>query len=354
MANELDRVRISAAELRAEASNSLNIAVCAKEEQHQCRSDKPLNKHAGKRPERQRYQTAPVRHHRDEDEEPAQNRGPPSDSHKPKEHLQRGKGNASEKALPRHGVTNGTDQRMTDDSCSAQNDRKESRAKTEANEAPSPVKTREHQEPVGAAKPTKKARKPDQEFYQPGNRRSIQGKDCGAKLSERKVARRSKWLISRKKEKKQTKKEQKRRKGAIVGEKGEIGKEKRTDSKKADEVGERGKGERAKTEKERSKRDADNGNTLGKKERRENHRENRSGDKDGCSSDAAKDTRTHGTLDVATEGGGRKQPNAKISTPISKRYSKSDIRRSRHRTYSSSSASSVTSLEGPGLGVDGA
>lgn len=32
MANELDRVRISAAELRAEASNSLNIAVCAKGE----------------------------------------------------------------------------------------------------------------------------------------------------------------------------------------------------------------------------------------------------------------------------------------------------------------------------------
>lgn len=32
MANELDRVRISAAELRAEASNCPNIAVCAKGE----------------------------------------------------------------------------------------------------------------------------------------------------------------------------------------------------------------------------------------------------------------------------------------------------------------------------------
>eukprot|EP00066_Takifugu_rubripes_P020463 XP_011609729.1 PREDICTED: telomerase-binding protein EST1A isoform X2 [Takifugu rubripes] len=452
MANELDRVRISAAELRAEASNSLNIAVCAKEEQHQCRSDKPLNKHAGKRPERQRHQTAPVRHHRDEDEdedeEPAQNRGPPSDSHKPKEHLQRGKGNASEKALPRHGVTNGTDQRMTDDSCSAQNDRKESQAKTEANEAPSPVKTREHQEPVGAAKPTKKARKPDQEFYQPGNRRSIQGKDCGvgkekdtpraqkpgqkaeqdlqlstgegegtlktAVHKQRGKDKDAKCVINETQRKQEsqdvgkpprpsdaaiadvTNKVEKlnvaekgdmKFEGQVVGEKSckkeqmadkqkkrekadeeraekkERGNRRRkggdrerekNDSKKADEVGERGKGERAKTEKERSKRDADNGNTLGKKERRENHRENRSGDKDACSSDTAKDTRTHGTLVVATEGGGRKQPNAKISTPISKRYSKSDIRRSRHRTYSSSSASSVTSLEGPGLGVDGA
>lgn len=32
MANELDRVRICAAELRAEVSNSPNIAVCAKGE----------------------------------------------------------------------------------------------------------------------------------------------------------------------------------------------------------------------------------------------------------------------------------------------------------------------------------
>lgn len=391
---------------------------------------------------------ASVRHHRDEDEEPAQNRAPPSDSHKPKEHLQRGKGNASEKASPRHGVTNGTDQRMTDDSHSAQNDRKESQAKTETNEALSPVKTREHQEPVGAAKPTKKARKPDQEFYQPGNRRSIQGKDCGVgrekdkprpqKLGQKaeqdlqlstgegegtlKTAvhkqrgkdKDAKCVINETQRKQQsqdvgkpprpsdaaiddvatqveklnvTEKCDVKFEGQVVGEKGwkkgqmadkqkkrekadeeraekkERGDRRRkggdrerekNDSKKADEVGERGKGERAKTEKERSKRDADNGNSLGKKERRENRRENRSGDKDGCSSDTAKDARTHKTLDVATEGSGRKQPNAKMSTPISKRYSKSDIRRSRHRTYSSSSASSVTSLEGPGLGVDGA
>uniref|UniRef100_H2RL18 Telomerase-binding protein EST1A n=1 Tax=Takifugu rubripes TaxID=31033 RepID=H2RL18_TAKRU len=313
MANELDRVRISAAELRAEASNSLNIAVCAKGE--------------------------------------------------------------SGLSIFRKNAFD----------CSAQNDRKESQAKTEANEAPSPVKTREHQEPVGAAKPTKKARKPDQEFYQPGNRRSIQGKDCG--VGKEKDTPRAQKPGQKAEQDLQLKKGDVKFEGQVVGEKSckkeqmadkqkkrekadeeraekkERGNRRRkggdrerekNDSKKADEVGERGKGERAKTEKERSKRDADNGNTLGKKERRENHRENRSGDKDACSSDTAKDTRTHGTLVVAAEGGGRKQPNAKISTPISKRYSKSDIRRSRHRTYSSSSASSVTSLEGPGLGVDGA
>lgn len=337
-------------------------------------------------------------------------------------------------------MTNGTGQQMTDDSYSAQNDRKESRAKTETSEPPSPVKTREPQEPVGAAKPTKKARKPDQEFYQPGNRRTIQGKDCGVgrekdkpraqKLGQKaeqdlqlstgegegtlKTAvhkqrgkdKDAKCVINETQRKQQsqdagkpprpsdaaiddvankveklnvTEKCDVKFEGQVVGEKSckkvqmadkqkkrekadEEGAEKKergnrrrkggdrerekNDSKKADEVGERGKGERAKTEKERSKRDADNG----KKERRENHRENRSGDKDGCSSDTAKDTRTHRTLDVG--GSSRKQPNAKISTPNSKRYSKSDIRRSRHRTYSSSSASSVTSLEGPGLGVD--
>lgn len=416
------------------------------EEQHQCHADKQPNKNIGKCPER--FQMANVRHHRDKDEEPAESHGPRSDSHKPKEHSQRGKCNASEKVLPRHRVTNGTDQQTTDISCRNQNDRKEShtQAKTEANQAPSSVQiSREHQEPAGAAKPTKKARKPDQVFYQPGNRRSVQGKDCEVgrekdkplpkKLGQRaeqdlqlstadgegtlktSVHKRrdkdTKCVINEKQRKQQgqdvgkpprpsdtsvdevakkveklnmTEKCNVKCEGQVVEEtsckKGEMadkqkrrekadeervekkergnrrrrGDKEKSDSKNNDEVGGRGKGERAKTEKERSKKEIDNGNTKNggqqQSKGRENRRENRNGDKDGCSPGTSKDTRTQRNIDVAIVGNGRKQLNAKIPTPVSKRYSKSDIRRSRHRTYSSSSASSATSLEGPGLGGD--
>lgn len=424
------------------------------EEQQQQQSH--TDKQQRKRPELQRYQMAAVRRHRDEDEESAQTKTPTLDSHKPKEHFQRGKCNMSEKVLARHGVTNGTDQRMTDGAYSTQTDGQESPllAKTETNQAPSSVRnSREHQEPVGAAKPTKKARKPDQEFYQPGNRRSIQAKDCGVgrendkplpkkhgekaeqelQLSTRESEGTSKTSVHKRKGKDKEAKcvineAQRKQQSQDVGKpprasdtsideiankveklnmkekynvkfdgevveatsckKGEVAdKQKRrekadeervenergnrrrkggdkekekTDSKKDDEVGGRGKGERAKTEKLKSKRETDNGSMVGKKgelyqsKGRENHRENRKGDKDGCSSDSAKDTRAQKTIDMAKEGNCRKQPNAKSSTPVSKRYSKSDIRRSRRRTYSSSSASSVTSLEGPGLGVDAA
>lgn len=420
------------------------------EEQQQSHADKQQSKRIGKRPER--YQMAAVHCQRDEDEETAQTNTPTMDSHKPKEHFQRGKCDVSEKGLTRHGVTNGTDQGMTGDICNTQTDRKESHslAETETTQAPSSVRnSREQQEPVGATKPTKKARKPDQEFYQPGNRRSIHAKDCGVGRendkplpkkekaehelhpSTRESEGTSKTSVHKRKGKDKeakcvTNEAQRKQKSQDVGKppkasdtsideiankveklnmkgksnvkfdsevveatsskKGEVADEQKkrekadeervekergnrrrkggdkekekTDSRKDNEVGGREKGERAKTEKERSKREGDNGGMVSKKgelhqsKGRENHRENRKGDKDGCSSDTAKDTRAQKTIDVAKEGNYKKQPNAKISTPVSKRYSKSDIRRSRRRTYSSSSASSVTSLEGPGLGVD--
>lgn len=432
----------------------MNILCCiflAPEEQQQSHADKKQSKRIGKRPELQRYQMAAAHRHREEDEETAQTNAPTIDSHKPKEHFQHGKFNVPEKDLTRHGVTNGTDQRMTDDGYSTQTDRKESHslAKTETDQAPNSVRiSREHQESAGAAKPTKKARKPDQVFYQPGNRRIVQVKDCGVgrendeplpKKHEEK-AERELQLSTRESEGTSTTSVHKRKgkdkdvkcvinephrkqqsqdvlkppratdtsideiankveklgmkekynvkfDGQVVEvrncKKGEVAdKQKRrekadeervekergnrrrkggdkekekTDSKKDAEVGGRGKGERAKTEKERSKREADNGSMVGKKgephqsKRSENHRENRKGDKDSCSSDPAKDTRAQKIID---EGNCRKPPSAKLSTPASKRYSKSDIRRSRRRTYSSSSASSVASLEGPGLGVD--
>lgn len=419
------------------------------EEQQQSHVDKQQRK----RPELQRYQMAAERRHRDEDEETAQTNTLTMDSHKPKEHSQRGKCNASEQVLARHGVSNGTDQGMTDDGYSTQTDRKESQslAKTETNQEPSSVgNSREHQEPVGAAKPTKKARKPDQVFYQPGNRRSIQAKDCGVsrendkplpkkheekaehelQLSTRESEGTLKTSVHKRKgkdkeakcvineaqksqdvgkpprasdtsideiaskveklhmnekcnvkfdgqvveatscKKEEVADKQKRREKAdeerLEKERGNRrrkggDKEKeRTDSKKDGEAGGRGKGERAKAEKERSKREGDNGSMVGKKgelpqsKGRENYREKKKGDKDSFPSDTTKDTRAQKMTDVAKEGNGRKQPTAKLSTPVSKRYSKSDIRRSRRRTYSSSSASSVTSLEGPALGVDAA
>lgn len=396
-------------------------------------ADRQQSRGVGKRPELQRYQMAAVRHHRDEDEETSQSNTPTTDSHKPKEHFQRGKCDVSEKVSARHGVTNGTEQGMTD--VNTQNDKKESHslAKTETNQAPSSVRnSREHQEPVGATKPTKKARKPDREFYQPGNRRSIQAKDCGVgrendkplpkkhaekaerelQLSTRESEGTSKTSVPKRKGKDKEAKcvineAQRKQQSQDVGKpprasdtsvdevankveklsvkercnvnfdgqgvkvadkqkrrekpdeervekergnhrrKGGDKEKEKTDSKKDDDGGGRGKGERAKTEKERGKRETAKGSKGG-----ENYRENRKADKDGCFTDPAKDTRAQITTDVAKEGNGRKQPNAKSSAPASKRYSKSDIRRSRRRTYSSSSASSVTSLDGPGPGAD--
>lgn len=407
-----------------------------------------------KRPEVQRNQMAAVRRHGGEDEESAHADAPTVDSHKPKEHFQRGTCNVSEKGTARQAVTNGTDQQMTGESHHAQNDRKDSQslAETETNRAPSSVtNSGEHQEPAGAAKPTRKARKPDQEFYQPGNRRSIQAKDCGGgresdkpkkhkekaehelELSTRESEGTLKTSLRKRKGKDKDAKcvinetqrkqqsqdvgkspracdtsideiankveklnmkekcnvtfdgqaveatsckqaevpdKQKRREKAheerVEKERGNrrrkgADKEKeKTGSTKDDEVGGRGNGERPKTEKERSMREADSGSMVGKKgelhqnKGRENHTEKRKGEKDSCLSDTPKDTRAQKTIDMAKEGNNRKQTNAKTSTPVSKRYSKSDIRRSRRRTYSSSSASSVTSLEGPGLGGDGA
>lgn len=400
------------------------------EEQKQSDADKQQSKGIGKRPELQRYQMEAVRHQCNEDEETGQTNRKCIVS----------------KVLDRHGVTNGTDQQMTDNSNSTQTDRKEShlQAKTDTNQAPA-TNFREHQESVGTTKPTKRARKPDQEFYRPGNRKSIQAKDCGVgrendkllpkkqeekaepelQLSTRESDGTLKTSVPRRKGKdkeakcvmNEAQRKQQRqdvgkpprasetstdeiakkveklnmkekcnakfdgqvveatscKKGGMAdkqksdkaddkraekerGNHREMADKEKTDFKN-NEVEGRGMGERAKTEKERSKREADNRCMVGKKEElhqskgRENHREGRKGDK-GSSLDAAKDTRQQKTIDMTKEGNCRKQPNAKISTPVSKRYSKSDIRRSRRRTYSSSSASSVTSLEGPSLGAD--
>uniref|UniRef100_A0A3Q3WBG4 Telomerase-binding protein EST1A n=1 Tax=Mola mola TaxID=94237 RepID=A0A3Q3WBG4_MOLML len=383
MANELDRVRISAAELRAEASNS---------EPH---VHKQQRKRTGKRPDLQRYQSASGRFHHDEDREAGQNDPLSTDSYEHDDQTAKnGKKSASEQVLERHGCTNGgtrTDQweedRMRGNGRNTQNNRKDSQpqAKIEANPALcSDEIAREHQEPAGAAKPTKKARKPDQVFYQPGSRRNIQGKDSGggreqdktppkkhghktvdthakqesqdmekpplaSHTSVEKITRKVENLSMKEKcnmgfegqvveelicsrgdtadkEKggqgggtkgEEVKTEKRKERGSHRRRGGEKDKEKNQDSRRDDEAGVGGK---SKAEKERNKRVA------------EPDRDNKPG---------------------KTERGDRKQPKGNITTQTSKRYSKSDIRHARNRTYSSSSASSVTSLDGPGLRMAG-
>eukprot|EP00064_Thunnus_orientalis_P019575 superscaffoldBa00004957_g19698 len=111
--------------------------------------------------------------------------------------------------------------------------------------------------------------------------------------------------------------------------------------------------EEGETEADRDNKPGKTGEThqsKGRENRRE--RESRRGDNNNNnrSRDVEKDAKTERNVDRAVERSDRNKSNANITTPTSKRYSKSDIRRSRNRTYSSSSASSVTSLDGPGLG----
>ncbi|XP_062289257.1 telomerase-binding protein EST1A [Scomber scombrus] len=487
MATELDRVRISAAELRAEASNIDNISDSQKVEEHQeHHTPKQHKKREGKHPDMQRYHPAPGqgRHHHDNEEGAtgqSEDCGPlASDSHD-QDHMSKSKDD-SDTVLERHGCTDGgmsgnkrDEDRMRGDGSNTQNCKKDTNphAKAEVNQDKDFVENgRENQEPSGAAKTTKKARKPDREFYQPGSRRSTQGKDCGggreqdkppprktdqkmdpesqcsteererkqktplqkqggkdkevkgiqenvklAKSSETKIkqgnrdvekpplpvdatvekltgkveklsvkergqvgaegqdgeeascrrgettdkGRRGQGVGTKEEEEKVEKKREKgnqRRRG------GEREKERNhQDSRRGeDEVSGGGKSERGKAEKERDRRAADTNRdnkpaktgethqSKGRENRRE--RESRRGDNNNNnrSRDVEKDAKTERNVDRAVERSDRNKSNANITTPTSKRYSKSDIRRSRNRTYSSSSASSVTSLDGPGLG----
>ena len=160
------------------------------EEQQEPRVHKEQRRRERKRPDLQRYQSAVGhgRRHRDsEDGDTGQSDPLLADSYEHDQPSQSEKKDVSEKVLERHGCTDGgiaTDKREEDrmrSDCSNNCRRgSQSQAKAEANQPKSSVENnREQQEPAGAAKTTKKARKPDREFYQPGSRRNIQGKDCG-------------------------------------------------------------------------------------------------------------------------------------------------------------------------------
>lgn len=333
------------------------------------------------------------------------------------------------------------EERMGGDGSNTQNCREGnlSQAKTDASDE------KECQEPSGSAKITKKVRKPDREFYQPGSRRNVQGKGSGVgreqgkpppgkqeqtavsesqlstgvregkkKISTQKQGgkervkavqevgsqdvempqlgtddsvnkirnkiekmnikergklrgrdeatgeltcgagetsqeRRGQGLETKLEEEKPEKKVNSRRKGV------EREKEKNLETKGEDGGGKnnQGKSEKLKEKKasESPLKKMDRAGETHQNKTKENRRENRKrNDNSSSSRDAEKDVKTPRKLDRCKELHDRHQSSA--TTPTSKRYSKSDIRHSRNRTYSSSSGSSVTSQNGPGRGMD--
>lgn len=423
---------------------------------------KQLKKREGKRPDMKRYQSAAGRRPYDEEGETGLSDPLFTDSHEyddlPSHNEKR---DPSEKVSDRYQSTDdsvGSKQRKDDgmrgQDSSSQNCRKDSQMqdKTETNQVKSSVENaRENQEPAGDSKPTKKVRKPDREFYQPGNRRNIQGKDAGIgreqdkpppknheqkslpessageseekkktpvhthrgkekdlkckqnekqstssninrnrevekpplrptasvekitdkveKLSMKEESNMSFGVSSchkgelteGAKNKEKEKPEKKRERGNRKRRGGEKEKDKNHDSRRDDEVGGGEKSDRQKVEKEKNKRtteanrDSKPGRTgdTHQNKGRDNHKESGRGDNNNSRcTDAEKGAKTQRNVNTVVERGDRKKANANITTPTTKRYSKSDIRRSRNRTYSSSSASSVASLDGARLGMD--
>lgn len=421
----------------------------------------------------QRYQpiAGHVRRHRDSEEGETGQSGPPDNLHE--QASQSEKTGVSEKVFEGHGCSDGgtgTDKKEADrirgDGSNTQNREKgaHSQVKTNVSQEKGFIEIdKEHQETVGACKSTKKARKPDREFYQPGSRRNIQGKDCGvgreldkppprkheqksdpeSQLSTGEIEGKKKnnlqncggkdkkiiclqenvklskscetnkkegsrdveqpplsidstvEIINSKVEKLSIKergrvrcetqelscrrgatndkgnqsqgggkkeKEEKAEKKMDKGNRRRRGmeKEKDQDFQRGEvEVGSGGKNDRGKAEKEKKGIGGEGDDKLGRTEEahqskgRKNCRETRRGDNNNNNRPReTENVKTVRNVERAAEIGDRNKPNANITAPTSKRYSKSDIRRSQHRTYSSSSASSVTSLDGPGLGLD--
>ncbi|XP_029956626.1 telomerase-binding protein EST1A isoform X2 [Salarias fasciatus] len=464
MANELDRVRISAAELRAEASSSGNSNDFQKEEPQEHHSHKQQKKREGKRPDLQRYQpgAGQGRRHRDSEEgDPTQSDLSLGDSYEYDQPSQSEKKGVSQSVSEGQGCTHseGADTQKKEDrmrgngsntlSCETGS---QSQPKADTHDEKSfEEKEQDHQEPAGATKLAKRARKPDREFYQPGSRRSAQGKESvgkteqdkpplkkleqknefqrrtgeregskkcvqkrGGKAKEETTAREIQSLSNKKQgiphvdtsplpsdtsvEKITSKIEKisiiersrdqdvgessssrgettdKERRGLGAGTKGEekcerkrekgnrrrkgVEKEKNHPSRGDDEVSGAGQNSHSKAERERVKnppecdgKKTDRAGEANQSKRRENHREKRRGDNNnnsGRSGDIEKEARSEKNFHRTSEKGDKSSSNANVPMATSKRYSKSDIRRSRNRNYSSSSASS---LDGPGGGM---
>ncbi|XP_061660407.1 telomerase-binding protein EST1A isoform X2 [Syngnathoides biaculeatus] len=143
MAEQLDRVRISAAELRVQ-SVAASTSTLDKENGH-------VPKKHGRHPDLERYRRGAGQGRQRSDSEEAES-GP------------------TPKNAPKNLVC--TDKEMGGDDSNVPAVDIEA-----AREKDPPKNHQESQDPAGAVKP-KKARKPTREFYQPGIRRNAQGKDC--------------------------------------------------------------------------------------------------------------------------------------------------------------------------------
>ncbi|XP_011481587.1 telomerase-binding protein EST1A isoform X2 [Oryzias latipes] len=462
MANELDRVRISAAELRAEALNSSNITECVAVEHQNHQVQKQHKKREGKRPDLQRYQPAAGsgRSALDSEEgETPPNHLLPPDSSKLDQSIGNEKKGDAGKVSNRQGCTDCEpstkkveESTMKGDGSNNKNCREGSRSQPKGD-----AFNEEHQEVDKIAKTVKKARKPDREFYQPGTRRNIQGKDLNvgrdqeipptrkpeqnpepqsqlsakaregnkdkniqkqrgidraksgqnvditSKCSEvnrehqsrdvekpvlpidssvKNITSSAEKMSIKEKDKtkgvgkasgestyrgrQMTDKEKKGRPtetndDAKKGEKGnhrtkevEREKEKKWESRGENESSRR-KNNSGRTEKDRNKKVLETDGKVSNKSSetkqskgRDNRKQVRDRKDSSTSTDAGKQDKAQKDLDRSERHGS----SAIAIAGASKRYSRSDIRHSRNRTYSSSSASSVTSQDGPGRGLN--
>uniref|UniRef100_A0A8C5G1S8 Telomerase-binding protein EST1A n=1 Tax=Gouania willdenowi TaxID=441366 RepID=A0A8C5G1S8_GOUWI len=379
------------------------------EDQPENHIQKQQRRHEAKHPELQRYQPAAGqgRRHRDKEKKEANQRGCQADlstEHDKASHSE--KKDVPESDAGGGDILNKTeDDRMSTDRSTPQNSRKDHESNSEERDGNGSVEKDEHQGCSGAANKSKKTRKPDREFYQPGSRRSIQGKDCKV---ERKQERHppsksdekpgepeklsgcdeknerpsrhqninncveevtSKVGNIRLKEVQGAGVESFRRgestdKESVVIKDGKetaenkstqgnhrkrSGKDKeKMNEFKQDDAGNGGKNTPMKAERERDTRAAKGIRNKSEKtgepnqsRRRESQSDNRKGvnNNNSKSLEAEKHTRT--------DGRDRNRSKDTIPALMSKRYSKSDIRHSRNRNYSSSSESSLASLDEP-------
>lgn len=384
-----------------------------------------------------RYQSAVGRHHQDEGESALSDQ-PVTDSHDYNDlPSQKHRNASSEKIVNRHQSTKDLSKNSnTEDEVGLSHHYQQLSLTHDQTETNYVKVSGEIPAPSGDSKPTRKARKPDRVFYQPGTRRNFQGKDVGtgqeqdkppaknyvqkslpeSSAGENQEKKKTRVHINEEKEKgsklnerqlksheltgkhspsatalvekittkvgklsmtdetkvncvkeevtkneENEKPDKKRERGNRKRRRGEKEKDRNQDNRRDNEVGvgensDRGKFGREKNKKTEVVRDhkqAKTGQPYQNKGRDSQKEGNRGDDNNnGRCRDVEKEVKTQRNANQAAEGLERKKQSAKVTTPTSKRYSKSDIRRPRNRTYSSSSASSVTSLDGPRLGMD--
>ncbi|KAK7925743.1 hypothetical protein WMY93_008053 [Mugilogobius chulae] len=381
MANDLDRVRICAAELRAEATNlQINNSQKGKVDltAEQLKAHKQHKKREGKRPDLQRYQPSVGRRHRDGEEVessvPSQN-----EEHAPLESQKLVKTN--EKMVDRQESTDGgavLNKRIEDNVRSDGSNTQKSKntpplAKAEENRENDCIDNEEEQQELaGVAKTPRKTRKPDREFYQPGSRRKDakeQEKSVNMKTetlpqsstSEKEGAKNS---LSPKKTVKETNVENKSSPSEASMEK-LVNKVEKLSVKEKSKSGERGEVTKDASMKKTKQSEKNKAKSV-EKSVEENKRKSNRRKRDKGELDKEKMSRSCEEKQIKSreqrkitrnckkykseqfENRPVERPDQNRSTPNSKRYSKSNIRRPRNRTYSSSSASSVTSVDCPG------